>query len=238
MFFNYLKVAWRNVVKGKIFSLINIVGLSVGLTCCMLITLYILNEISYDRYHKNADRIYQLGTEFVGLDNFKKIANSAAAMGEMMQREFPEIEQSTRLVRLFEEDKTLLQYTQKDGAVKSFYETKGFLADSTFFRMFTYDFIEGNPVTALSNPNTIVISEEIAHKYFGNEPAVNKVLHISSSTNGDGDFMVTGVFRPINKPSHIDGRFFISMMGGAMEQRIKKQGTDIATNNFFSFIFY
>src|SRR5436189_6037788 len=100
MFFNYLKVAWRNVLKGKIFSRINIIGLSVGLSCCMLITLYVLNETSYDRYQKYGDRIYQLGTEFVGLDNFKKVPNSAAAMGEMMKQEFPEIQECARLVHL------------------------------------------------------------------------------------------------------------------------------------------
>ena len=113
MFKNYLKIAWRNLMKSKIFSFINIIGLSVGLTCCMLITLYILNETSYDAYQKNADNIYQLGTEFIGLGNFKKLPNTPAAMGEMMKQSFPEIEQTTRLATLFAEDKTLLQYTSK-----------------------------------------------------------------------------------------------------------------------------
>src|SRR6266540_4764653 len=201
MFFNYLKVSWRNMMKSKIFSFINIIGLSAGLTCCMLITLYILNETSYDSYQKKADNIYQLGTEFIGLGNFKKMPNTPAAMGEMMQQVFPEIQQTTRLAPLFSEDKTLLQYTEKNNTVKSFYETRGFLADSTFFRMFTYNFVEGNAATALNNPNTVVISEDIAQKFFGNEPALNKVLHISSGTNGDHDFLVTGVFKPIKYAS-------------------------------------
>ncbi len=88
--------------------------------------------------------------------------------------------------------------------------------------MFTYHFIEGNPATALYNPNTIVLSDEIAKKIFGNQPALNKVIHVSSSTNGDHDFLVTGVFKPINKPSHIDGRFFMSMMGGNVADFIKQ----------------
>src|SRR5256885_5762050 len=150
MFKNYFKIAWRNIMKSKLFSFINILGLSVGLTCCMLITLYILNETSYDAYQKNGQNIYQLGTEFIGLGNFKKLPNTPAAMGEMMKQSFPEIQQTTRLIRLFSEDKTLLQYTSKTGGeIKSFYETKGFLADSTFFRMLTYNFIEGNASTAL-----------------------------------------------------------------------------------------
>jgi len=228
-----LKIAWRNLMKNKVFSLINIVGLSTGLACCMLISLYILNETSYDRYQKNADDIYQVGTEFRGVGDIKKLPNTPAAMGEIMKSVFPEIQQTTRLVRLFGEDKTLLQYTPQNNAVKSFYETKGYLADSTFFRMFTYNFIAGDPSTALSNPNSVVLSEEIAKKIFGNQPALHKIIHISSSTNGDHDFEVTGVFKPINKPSHIDGRFFLSTMGGDVAQMIKNAGTNLANNNMY-----
>ncbi len=220
-------------MKSKVFSFINIIGLSVGLTCCMLITLYIINETSYDAYQKNGDNIYQLGTEFIGLGNFKKLPNTPAAMGETMKAVFPEIEQTTRLARLYSEDKTLLQYRESAGTSRSFYETKGFLADSTFFRMFTYNFIEGNPITALSNPNAIVLSDEIAKKIFGDQPALNKVIHVSSSTNGDHDFLVTGVFKPMDQPSHIDARFFMSMMGGNVADFIKQQGNDLATNNLF-----
>lgn len=230
---NYFKIAWRNLMKNKIFSLINIFGLSIGLACCMLITLYILNETNYDRYHENADNIYQVGTEFKGLGNFKKLPNTPAALGEMMKQVFPEIQQTTRLMRLFNEDKTLLQYSPQSDAIKSFYETKGYVADSTFFRMFTYHFTEGNPATALSNPNSVVLSEDIAKKIFGNQPALNKIIHISSSTNGDHDFQVTGVFKPIDKPSHIDGRFFLSTMGGTIADMIKNAGTNLANNNMY-----
>ena len=230
---NYFKIAWRNLMKNKVFSFINVLGLCTGLVCCMLITLYILNETSYDRYQKNADNIYQVGTDFIGLGNFKKQPNTPAAMGEIMKSVFPQIQQTTRMVRLFAEDKTLLQYTPQNGAVKSFYETKGYVADSTFFRIFTYHFIEGNPATALTNPNSVVLDEEIAKKIFGNQPALNKVIHISSSTNGDHDYQVTGVFRPINKPSHIDGRFFMSTMGGNIASMIKNAGTNLANNNMY-----
>ncbi len=233
MFRNYVKIAWRNLMKDRLFSFINILGLCVGLTCCMLITLYIINETSYDSYQKHAGQIYQLGTEFVKLGNFQKLPNTPAAMGEMMKKEFPEIEQTARLAPLYSEDKTLLQYNGEKGSVKSFYETRGFCADSTFFRMFTYHFIEGDPATALNNNNTIVLSDEIAHKIFGSQSALFKVIHVSSSSNGDHDFVVTGVFKPINKPSHIDGRFFMSMMGGSVEDMIKMQGANLVNNNVF-----
>ncbi len=160
----YFKIAWNNLKKNKVFSFINIFGLSVGLASCMLITLYIINELSYDRYQKNGDHIYQLATVFIQQGKENKMPNTPAPMAQTMQMEFPEVEQSTRLMKLFAEDKTLLQYNEKNGTPKSFYETGGYLGDSTFFRMFTYRFIEGNAATALNEPKTVVLSEDIAKK--------------------------------------------------------------------------
>ena len=234
---NYLKVAWRNLVKSKVFSFINIFGLSVGLTCCMLITVYIYNEVSYDKYHKNINQLYQLATTFVKDGKEDKTPNTPAPMAAAMKQEFPEISETARMMALFAEDKTLLQY--KDAATgeqKSFYETKGFLADPTFFSLFTYHLTEGNPTTALTNPNSIVLSEEVAKKFFGNESALNKVIHVNSNTNGENDFKVTGVYRPLNKPSQINARFILSIAGGGMEQFIKQQ-TDMVSNNMFNTYF-
>ena len=229
----YFKIAWNNLRKNKVFSFINIFGLAAGLACCMLITLYIRNEISYDKYHQHAADIYQLGTNFIREGKETKMSGTPAPVAQAMQFEYPEIEQTTRLLALFNEDKTLLQYNEKNAAPHSFYETKGYIADSSFFRVFTYDFLEGNPATALNEPRTVVLSEEIARKIFGNQPALNKLLHISSGTNGDYDFMVTGVFRPVSKPSHIDARFFLSFKGGEIEQLANRMATNFANNNMF-----
>ncbi len=229
----YFKIAWNNLRKNKVFSFINIFGLAAGLACCMLITLYIRNEVSYDKYHKHAADIYQLGTNFIREGKETKMSGTPAPVAQAMQFEYPEIEQTTRLLALFNEDKTLLQYNEKNAAPQSFYETKGYIADSSFFRVFTYDFLEGNPATALNEPRTVVLSEEIARKIFGNQPALNKLLHISSGTNGDYDFMVTGVFRPVSKPSHIDARFFLSFKGGEIEQLANRMATNFANNNMF-----
>jgi putative ABC transport system permease protein len=236
MFRNYLKVTWRNLMKSKIFSFINIIGLSVGLTCCMLITIYLYNEVSYDKYHKNADRLYQLATIFMANGKEDKTPNTPAPMAEAMRQEFPEISETARLMSLFGEDKTLLQYKEGRAAPKSFYETKGFVADASFFKLFAYHFIEGDAATALKDPNTIVVSEEIAKKFFGNQPALNRIIHVNSNTNGEYDFKVTGVYRPMNKPSQIDARFFISVPGGNIEQMIKQQ-TDMIGNNMFNTFF-
>jgi len=236
MFSNYLKIAWRNLMKNKIFSFINIFGLSVGLTCCMLITVYLYNEVNYDKYHKNIDQLYQLATTFVKDGKEDKTPNTPAPIAAAMKQEFPEISETARLMSLFAEDKTLLQYKESNAAPKSFYETKGFVADASFFKLFTYNFIEGNAATALTDPNTIVLSEDIAKKFFGSQSALNKVIHVNSNTNGEYDFKVTGVYRPMDKPSQIDAGFFISVPGGNMDQLIKQQ-TDMVGNNMFNTFF-
>lgn len=230
---NYLKIAWRNLMKNKVFSFINIFGLSVGLASCLLIAFYIYHETSYDKYHKNIKQLYQVGTIFQhGGKGDEKTPNTPAPMAAAMKQEFPEIVETARLMKLFAEDKTLLQYAGSDSAIKSFYETKGYMADASFFNLFTYHFIEGDAATALENPNSVVISEEIAKKIWGKQPALNKVIHINSNTNGEGDFTVTGVFRPDWQPSHIDARFFVSVKGGAMDRFVNQQ-TDMAGNNMF-----
>jgi len=175
---NYLKIAWRNLSKNKVFSFINIFGLSVGLTCCILISLYIYHEISYDTYHKNANRIFRLGTVFIDQGVGEPGANTSAPLGKLIQQEYPEVEASARLLNLFRDDKTLFQVTGNDSKLKSFYETKGFLADSNFFQILTYHFKEGDAKTALLEPNSVVINEEIAQKLFGKESAINKIVWI------------------------------------------------------------
>lgn len=229
---NYLKIAWRNIAKNKVFSFINIVGLAAGLSCCMLISLYIYDELSYDTQHKDLAQLYQIGTVFVSPEGERKTAATPHPVADALQLEYPEISSTTRLIGLFVDDKTLLRYDAGANESRVFYETKGYLADPTFFSFFSYNFIEGNGEQALKNPNAIVLSEEIAQKLFGNQPALNKVIHVESNTNGDGNYTVTGVFRPGSIPSHIDGRFFISFAGGALSQYVKSQ-TGMAGNNMF-----
>lgn len=235
MFRNYLKIAWRSLMKNKTFSFINIFGLAIGFTCCMLISLYIYNEISYDTYHKNKERIFQLGATTIQDGKEERRANTASPFAKTMQQEFPEIEASARMMRLFTDDKTLLQYTTPSGAVKSFYETQGYLADSSFFNILTFHFIEGAGATALAEPNTIVLSEAVAQKLFGKNKALGNVIHISSSTNGDRDFKVTGVYAQPPTPSHIDARFILSFKGGNMEHFAGSSTSFIFNNMFYTY---
>ena len=228
---NFFKIAWRNVLKNKVFSFINVFGLAIGLTCCFLISLYLLNEFSYDSRHPDGEQIYQVGTTFISSDRQHSNANTPAPMAAILKQEFPEVEESVRLIGLFGEDKTLIKYSISGKEPVTFYETNGFIADPGFFRFFNYTFKEGRP-GALDQPNTIVINEEIAHKLFGNEPALNRIIHISSSTNGEADMKITGVIKIPSTPSHINGRFFLSFKGGDID-RYASQSTNLAYNNMF-----
>ena len=234
MILNYFKIAWRNIMKSKAFSVINIFGLAAGLTCCMLITVYLLYEYSYDSHQKDVKDMYQLATEFTMAGKQVRFASTSYPVAGAVAREFPEVRESTRLLQLsMFEDKSMLQYRSPGASPVSLYEDKGFLVDSNFFHFFEYPFVEGNPATALMRPATMVISDELAHKLFGNSPALNKVVLVSSNINGDHAFTITGVFRAPESPSHIDANFFLSMNGGNVEQFIRQQADDYTNNNMY-----
>ncbi|MBB5394309.1 ABC transporter permease [Mucilaginibacter sp. AK015] len=231
---NYFKIGWRNMMKNKFFSFINIFGLSVGLACCMLIALYLKYETSYDTQHTNGPNIYQVVTAFVQNGNKRmKMPNTPAPMAGALKQEYPEVLESARLLKLFIDDKTILQYNPASGERKSLLEQNGFLADQSFFKIFTYNFIEGSPANALTNPRTIVLSKTLARKLFADQPALGKVIHVNSNTNGEQDYTITGVFDEGKVPSHINANFFLSINGGAMEGFIKRNGNDFASNNMF-----
>jgi putative ABC transport system permease protein len=236
MFKTYVKIAWRSVMKNKMFSFINIFGLSVGLTCCILITLYIVHETSYDKFFKNANQIFRLGTVFIDQGVEDKGGNTSAPLGRMLQQEYPEVQSSARLLSLFRDDKTLFQVQLNGGKMKSFYETKGFLADSNFFQILPYQFKEGDARTALLEPNSVVINVDIAKKLFGNESAINKIVRVSSSTNGDTSFRITGVFQEQPGPSHLEARFFLTFRGGRMNRFANDNPSLINNNMFYTYV--
>jgi putative ABC transport system permease protein len=201
MFKNYLKIAFRNILKNKIYSFINIAGLAIGLAGFILISILIKNELSYENFHKKADRIYRV----VEIQNQKGIGklNVAVTMGPLsraLKNYFPEIENSIRLM-------PVPSVFCKIGT-EGFYEDGLSFADPQVFNIFTIPFIEGDPKTALSNPNSLVISQSIAKKYFDNNNPVGKVITISYVL-GKADFTVTGVIKDYPENSHI----FFNMLG-------------------------
>lgn len=228
---NYLKVAWRSLMRNKVFSTINVLGLSVGLSVCMLLSLYIWHESHYDDYHPAIDRLYQVGTIEHTKDKDIRFQGCPNTLATNFKAVFPQVEATARLCPLLLDNQTLMQYRLPDGRARSFYEEKGFMADSGFFHLFNYDFVEGNPATGVSGPYSIVLSKEIAVKLFGDQPALNKVIHVVSTFNGDHDYTVKGVFQPSIRPSHIDARFFVSMYGGNVGQMLRTWAS--ATSNYF-----
>jgi len=205
----------------------------------MLIALYIYEETHYDRHHERVEDLYKIGTTFVNLQGASDTReqptfNTPAPMASAMQREFPEIEKTARTVMVFGRDKTLLRSVEDGAVLKAFNEPKGYFADSTYFELFQYEFLEGSPAKALAEPQTVVLSDEIAQKLFGNEPAYGRSVRISTDwfEGGDLDFRVTGVFRQPDVPTHLDGRFFMSLYSGGFGDFLKRT-TDLATNNMF-----
>ncbi len=232
MLANYFKIAYRNLTRNKAFSFINILGLAVGLVTCVLMILYIFSELGYDKQNKNADRIFRIAYKADKKTNpdEKSWASTSAPMAWGLKSDMPEVEQSTRLLKFPSLDKMLLKYEHGNDK-KLFYETNGYYVDSTFFQIFTYDFIFGNVQTVLNEPNSIVISEQIALKIFGHENPVNKLITVGLPY-GDFNYTVKGVFDDSKIKSHIPAHFFLSMRNGDVGTWVELQ-KNWATNNIF-----
>ena len=224
---NYLKITFRNLARNKVFSFINIFGLAAGLATCMLIMLYIMEESSYDKQFNSADRIYRVSAS--GKEN-EKWASQAAPVAWALKEEIPGVEQVTRLLKFPNMDNVLLKY-EHNNLSRRFFESNGFYVDSTFFQLFNYDFKYGNISTALSRPSSLVISESIAGKLFGNENPVGKPVVIGLPF-GDFTYTVTGVFINADLKSHIPANFFMSMRNGDIGNWVATND-NWTTNNIF-----
>ncbi|WP_128543310.1 ABC transporter permease [Larkinella soli] len=191
---NYLKIALRNLLRHPGFSAINIVGLSVGLACCLSIYLFVQDELSYDRFVPGADRIYRLVNARTSEGRQSLTASTPPAYGPTLKADFPEVERMTRVFAF--NGNPLVTY----GTTK-FFENDLLLADSTFFEVFGYPLTRGNPKLALQGANTIVISESLARKFFGSEDPINKQLKLSF---GDAiPFRITGIMKDLPSQSHL-----------------------------------
>lgn len=200
--------------RNKVYSLINILGLSIGVACCMLLALYIQEEIAVDKHHTRVEDIYRITTTFQNINNIHQNAACSPPIAKAMKDEIPEVEVAARLLNPPGVAQNLIKYE-----TNMFYESDGFIADSTIFLIFSYDFIEGNPDKALTNPNSVVLTEPLAKKIFGNESAINKIISISQG-GSTADFNVTAVVREKGK-SHQNPHFFTSMVGGGWADHMK-----------------
>lgn len=199
---NYFTIAYRILIKNKIYTVINIVGLASGLACFLLIAFYVADELSYDRYNEKADRIYRINSQirFGGSD--LKLAVASDPMGATLKKDYPQVEE---FVRFYTSNGSKLikkgnAYINEDNVVN---------ADSTLFNVFTLPAIAGDTKTALNEPNTVVISESAAKKYFGSTDAVGKMLE-TNEKNGTL-YKVTAVIKDIPPNSHFHFDFIFSM---------------------------
>ena len=196
---NYIKIALRNLFKYKIYSFINIIGLSVGISACILILLFVNDELSFDKYNANYDRIFRVHTQGSLSGRDINIAVSPAPLGETLVKEFPQVLAYTRLMPSRD---MLIRYKNN-----VFVETNFFWADSGTFTVFTIPFIKGNPGKALSEPHTIVLTETLAKKYFGDEDPMDKIMNFEDGT----PYTVRGVVEDCPRNSHWHYDIFASM---------------------------
>ncbi len=202
MFKNHLKIAWRTLLKYKGLFAINIVGLAIGITASVIISLFVIHELSYDQYNEKADRIVRVVLRGQANGEVIKEAVTAAPVAATLQQEFPEVEKGTRL-RTYGTPAVTYQNT-------TYRDSKFAYVDANFFEVFTLPLIKGNPINALKEPNTIVIAQEHAKKYFGEEDPIGKVLVFKDLNQ---EFKVTGVMKKVPENSHFHFDLFASMEG-------------------------
>lgn len=219
MFKNFLKIAYRNILRHKSYAFINIMGLSIGLACTILIGIYVVNEFSYDKFHKKSDRIYRLYIDGkMGTNKFLGPA-TPAPMAHALMEDYPEIESATRLIG---EGSRSIRYDDK-----MFYEDKFFYADSNVFEVFTFEFIEGDK-KALMQPKTVILSDKTAEKYFGKEKAVGKSIQILN--NDSAYYQVTAVVKEFPTTSHLHFSMLASMSSNPYSRN-----TQWVSNSFFTY---
>ena len=202
---NYFILALRNLLKHKVFSLINILGLSIGITCCILLALFIRHEFSFERHFDDYTNIYRITTTFTTDKGSATIPCTAPPTAPAFLREFPEIQIATRVASPPDVQRHYILYEDK-----GFYENRGYVVDSTFFDLFSYEFAQGDGTTALDGPSAVVLSHTVAKKLFNNQSALDHILIIKSGGITD-TFRVTGVLKPYINPSQLDADFYMGM---------------------------
>jgi predicted permease len=209
MLYNYLKIAFRSLRRHKGFSLINIAGLSIGMACSILILLWVRDELSYDRFHRDAEQLYRITASLSEMNIHAAVA--PAPLPEALQAQVPAIRQTVRLNGM----RSLLM----EVGDRMFEEERIFYADSTFLKMFSFKFVAGDPAEAFKNPETILITESMAKKYFGNEDPLGKTIR----SDRKNDFAVAGVLADVPPNSHLQFDFVIPMSFLARTDRDLKQ---------------
>jgi putative ABC transport system permease protein len=213
---NYFKIAFRNITRHKAYSLINISGLAIGMACSILILLWVQHELSYDRFHKNADHIFRITCN---ASDFKAAVNPAG-MPAGLKAELPAVRNFVRLSHL--------TTTLFEAGENKFEEKNTFYADSTFLEIFSFPLVAGNHTTALARPDAVMLTQSMAKKYFGKQQALGKTL----KRNNGSYVTVTGIFADLPPNSHLKFDFIMPMSAIANTDR------DLKTNTWDNFNYY
>ncbi|MEP2025711.1 MAG: ABC transporter permease [Reichenbachiella sp.] len=206
---NYFLVAFRSLLRDKFYSSINVLGLALGITCCLLIMIYISDELSYDRMHTKADRIYRINEFMEDESGGERSSSLPFPVGPTLSAEYPSLVEAQ--VRLFDYQSPTLMIENKQ-TNKAFNERRMFFADSTFFDVFDFELIKGDKNTALDEPNDLLITETMAKKYFGNEDPIGKILRFQN----ERDLIVKGILADTPHNTHFQFDF-IGAMGSVRQ---------------------
>lgn len=220
MFKNFVIITLRSLSTHRIYTFINVIGLAIGMACAILIAIFVLNETSYDRFYKDADRIYRVTVDGKLKGKKLKIAVTAAPMAQALVNEYPEIVMSTRIARF---GAWLVSYKNKHVNEDNF-----LFADPDFFRLFSLHLLKGNPDSVLAKPREIVLTQSTARRYFGNEDPVGKHLRIEMDSNL---YTVTGVVQDVPFNSH----FHFDMLGSLVTFEKHLQNIWV-THNVYTYI--
>lgn len=199
---NYFKITFRNLIKHRLYSLINILGLAIGIASFLIISLYITDELKFDKYHKNADDIYRLVNiyDFEGVG--ERSASSPFPVAFTLKNDYPDVIKNVVRVFNFQAPRSFVEYKEK-----KFNERRFFFADSTFFEIFDHEFVLGNPASALNENGAVVITQSTASKYFGNDDPIGKQIRFETNV----ELHVTGVIKDVPAQSHFKFDFIGSM---------------------------
>ncbi len=224
MFKNYLKIALRNLIKYKGYSFINIVGLAIGMACCILILLYVQDELSYDRYHQNADRIFRVERAGVFQGTEYHTANTAHPYGAALVRDYPEIQERAR----FRQIELPIRDTQAQ-----FIDTEMFFSDASLFDVFSFSLKSGDAKTALSRPSSVVLTEAMARKFLGDPEPIGKTLRVAWN-DSLLSLEVTGILDELPQNSHFRSDIFISYE--TLNALLGRQTAVWLSNNIYTYV--
>ena len=218
---NYLTLAWRNLLRNKLFSLVNISGLAIGMAACFLVVQYVRFEWSYDKFHKDSDRIYRVTIERENAVSTIRISAAHPGVGPAMKDEFAQVEEFTRVLHqsIFLGDVTTWSHIDDQGNEKIFNEERVYCVDPAFLDMFSFPFVYGDPKTALSDISSVVIAESFSRKFFGSENPIGKTLVLDGRRN----LTVAGVFKDVPENSHLKFNVLVTFFFEEMKARISEE---------------